>query len=217
MSCCTPAGYRTIFGAKTVERDARRYRRKGLTGSAAWLRDAVMAGGVAGRSVAEIGGGIGALQVELVEAGAARAANVEIVETYEAAARELIAERGVEGRVERRIGDVVREPELAPAADVVVMHRVLCCYPDAERLMSEACAHARERIAITIPTERRWVRLGFGTLNAWLRLRRVPFRAYVHPFDAIAAAAAEQGFRLSRRSSGQLWQSSIFERDQLAE
>ena len=30
MNCCTPTGYRTIFGTKTVERDARRYRRKGL-------------------------------------------------------------------------------------------------------------------------------------------------------------------------------------------
>jgi len=24
MSCCTPAGYRTIFGSKTAEREARR-------------------------------------------------------------------------------------------------------------------------------------------------------------------------------------------------
>ncbi|HEX2378907.1 MAG TPA: hypothetical protein VHI30_15170 [Gaiellales bacterium] len=212
MSCCTPAGYRTIFGARTVERDARRYRRKGLTGSAAWLRDALVAGGVDGRAVSEIGGGIGALQIELVEAGAARAANVEIVETYEPAARELIAEHGVEGRVERRIGDVVGDPELAPAADIVVMHRVICCYPDADRLMSEGCVHARERVAITIPTERWWVRLGVGAMNAWLRLRRVPFQAYVHPYEQVAAAAERHGFRVARQSAGRLWQSSIFER-----
>jgi len=58
MNCCTPTGYRTIFGAKTVQRDARRYRRKGLTGSAGWLRNALSEDGVTERSVLEVGGGI---------------------------------------------------------------------------------------------------------------------------------------------------------------
>jgi magnesium-protoporphyrin O-methyltransferase len=77
MNCCTPTGYRTIFGAKTVQRDARRYRRKGLTGSAGWLRDALSEDGVSERSVLEVGGGIGSLQIELLEAGASHATNVE--------------------------------------------------------------------------------------------------------------------------------------------
>src|SRR5436190_4335179 len=151
MSCCTPAGYRTIFGGETADRDARRYREKGLTVSAAWLRDALAGDGVGGSSVVEVGGGIGALQVELLEAGAGHAANIELVESYEPAARDLIAQRGLKGRIDRRIGDFAEQPEIVPPADIVVMHRVVCCYPDADRLMSEACAHARDRVAVTIP------------------------------------------------------------------
>ena len=45
MNCCTPAGYRTIFGSKTAEREGRRYRRKGLAGSARWLAEALADGG----------------------------------------------------------------------------------------------------------------------------------------------------------------------------
>ena len=121
MSCCTPTGYRTIFGAKTVERDARRYRRKGLTGSAGWLVHELTRDGLDDAAVLEVGGGIGCLQIELLEAGASYATNVEMVDSYEEAARELIAERGLEGRIDRRVADYVQEAEHTPAADIVVM------------------------------------------------------------------------------------------------
>ena len=132
MNCCTPTGYRTIFGAKTVQRDARRYRRKGLTGSAGWLRNALSEDGVTERSVLEVGGGIGSLQIELLEAGASHATNVEIIDNYEATARSLMSEHGVDDRVERHIADFAVQPERLPAADIVIMHRVICCYPDPE-------------------------------------------------------------------------------------
>ena len=37
MSCCTPAGYGTVFAANAARRDARRFRRRGLHGSARGL------------------------------------------------------------------------------------------------------------------------------------------------------------------------------------
>jgi hypothetical protein len=208
VSCCTPAGYESFFGPQ-VERDVRRYRRKGLTATAAWLRDALVQEGVADSSVLEIGGGIGAIQIELLEAGAARAENLEMVPSYEAAARELVTQRGLEERVGRSLGDVVADPGVATPADIVVMHRVICCYPDAAGLIGAACDKARERIAITIPRESWWVRLEFGAMNAWLRLRRVAFRAYVHPVGPMLEAAGAHGFHPTDRTSGALWESVI--------
>ena len=139
MSCCTLTGYRTIFGGKTVEREARRYRRKGLTGSARWLLHALTGEGVSEASVLEVGGGIGGLQIELLNAGAAHATNVEIIDSYEAAAGALIAKHGVGGPVERHIADFAEHPDETPAADIVIMHRVICCYPDPDALMAAAC------------------------------------------------------------------------------
>jgi predicted RNA methylase len=123
VSCCTSTGYRTIFGRKAVERDARRYRRKGLTDSAGWILQVLGDDGVADRSVLEVGGGIGSLQIELLEAGASHATNVEIIDSYEATARSLIAERDLEARVERHIADYSQHPEHTLAADIVIMHR----------------------------------------------------------------------------------------------
>ena len=64
MNCCTPTDYKTIFGEKTVERDVRRYRKNGLTGSARWLFQALTRDGVRGQSVLEVGGGIRSLQLD---------------------------------------------------------------------------------------------------------------------------------------------------------
>jgi magnesium-protoporphyrin O-methyltransferase len=211
VSCCTSTGYRTIFGRKAVERDARRYRRKGLTDSAGWILQVLGDDGVADRPVLEVGGGIGSLQIELLEAGASHATNVEIIDSYEATARSLIAERDLEARVERHIADYAQHPEHNPAADIVIMHRVICCYPDPDTLTAAACSRARDRVAITIPRDTPWVKLGFWGMNACLRLRRIAFRGYVHPQARILEVANSHGFHATHHQRGALWESLILQ------
>ena len=201
-----------IFGSKTAEREARRYRRRGLPGSARWLVDTLTTAGVKGRSVLEVGGGVGGLQIELLEAGADRSVNVEIIDTYEPAAEALIAERDLRGRVERRLDDFAAAAAETPPADLVVLHRVICCFPDAHVLIDAACGHAYERVAITIPRESAWIRVGLGAMNAWLRMRRIAFRSYVHPLEPMLAVAAGRGFRMAERHHGVVWQSFVLER-----
>ncbi len=194
-----------------MERDARRYRRKGLTGSAGWILQVLGDDGVADRSVLEVGGGIGSLQIELLEAGASHATNVEIIDSYEATARSLIAERDLEARVERHIADYAQHPDHNPAADIVIMHRVICCYPDPDTLTAAACARARDRVAITIPRDTPWVKLGFWGMNACLRLRRIAFRGYVHPQARILEVANSHGFHATHHQRGALWESLILQ------
>jgi predicted RNA methylase len=66
-----------MFGARTARRDAKRYRRKGLDDTAGVMVDFLRRRGLEGASVLEIGGGVGALETELLRAGAAQAVNVE--------------------------------------------------------------------------------------------------------------------------------------------
>jgi magnesium-protoporphyrin O-methyltransferase len=211
VNCCTPTGYRTIFGAKTAARDARRYRRKGLTGSSKWLLNALTSDGVTERSLLEVGGGIGGLQIELLKAGASHAANVEIIDSYETTARTLITEHNLAKRIDRHIADFAQHPDETPVADIVIMHRVICCYPDPDALMTKACTHASERVAITIPRETWWVKLGFSSMNGWFRLRRIGFRAYVHPPAKMLELAASHGFHPTHHQRGPLWESHILQ------
>ena len=49
-----------------------------------------------------------------------------------------VRETGLAGRVTRRLHDIATAPDEVPEADVVVLHRVVCCYPDYERLLGAA-------------------------------------------------------------------------------
>jgi len=204
-SCCKPSEYRRFFNSKFARRDLQRYRRSGLSDTE---RDLVtLCHEVEGASVLEVGGGIGALQLELLDAGAARATNVELSGGYEEAARELFTERDAE----RLVGDFVELD--VPAHDIVLLHRVVCCYPDADRLVGVAADRTGRRLALTLPQQRRWIGWGLGFVNAWLRLSRCGFRTYHHPLDRIVDVAATHGLRLDGRiRRGLLWESVAFER-----
>ena len=96
--------------------------------------------GVEGARILEIGGGLGALQAELLDAGAARGEVVELVVAYEPYARELARERGLEERTSFRVVDVLEEPEAVEPADVVLLNRVVCCSPDGVELARRSAA-----------------------------------------------------------------------------
>src|SRR5437016_1681200 len=110
-----------MFNRRFAARDARKYREHGVSGSSRTLVE--LAGDVRGASVLDIGGGVGAIGLELLGAGAEHATNVEISSGYEEAAEKLIEERGVAARVDRRVTDIVDDQAVEPH-DVVVMHPV---------------------------------------------------------------------------------------------
>jgi 2-polyprenyl-3-methyl-5-hydroxy-6-metoxy-1,4-benzoquinol methylase len=209
--CCRARDYERIFGRRAATKDARRYRRRGLTGTARALAD--LAGDVRGDSVLDVGGGVGAIELELLAAGATCATNVEISTEYEDAAQELLAERGLEQRVERRIGDFVADADAIEPHDVVVMHRVVCCYPDADALVGAAAAHTRRRLLLTYPQERVLVRLGVRAIDAVLRVTGSEFRVYVHPAEQMVSVAQKNGLSLETRvRHGLFWESAAFAR-----
>jgi methyltransferase family protein len=209
--CCDPTDYRRLFSRKSAARDARRYRRRGLPGTARALVE--LAGDVRDATVLDVGGGIGALELELLAAGASRATNVELSAGYEETAAALLAERGFSGRVERRVADFVAESASVEPHDLVVMHRVVCCYPDVDALVGAAAEHARRRLVLTYPQERLPIRLGLRAVNLWLRVTGCGFRTYLHPVARILAAAELRGMRLERRErAGFLWESAALVR-----
>ena len=207
--CCSTREYAGFFNTRTAARDARRYRRRGLRGTARELVE--LAGDVTDATVLDIGGGIGSIELELLAAGAATATSVELSDAYEGEAAALLAERGLAKRVERRVADFVVEAASLGPHDIVVLHRVVCCYPDADALVASAAGHTRRRLLLTYPQERRTIRVAARAANAALRLVGSAFRAYVHPVARIAAAAGECGLTLERRfRHGLVWETAVF-------
>ena len=91
-SCCQ--GVDEVFGEKTAQRDLRRYRERGPSRQTRVLLDAIRGQGVERATVLDIGGGVGAIQHELLAAGAARATAVDASTAYLRAARGEAERRG---------------------------------------------------------------------------------------------------------------------------
>jgi magnesium-protoporphyrin O-methyltransferase len=204
--CCEPHGYDAMFGARFAHHLARRYRKRGLDKTAARMVGFLAANGLQGASVLEIGGGVGDIQLELLERGASRATNLELVDSYDADARALASEAGLEGRMTRRQLDIATTPDAVERHDIVLLHRVVCCYPDYQRLLSAAADHAGRALVFSHPPRNLVTRclLAGDNLISWIRRRA--FRAYVHDPDAMMAVAARSGWlRPTYRHRGWIW------------
>lgn len=210
--CCDPRPYEKLFDRGEAERRLRRYRRRGLDGMATRISHFLVERGVADKSVLEIGGGVGDFQVELLKAGAAGGVNIELSDGYEEAARELMIGEGLAGRLDRRLGDFVEIQDDFEAADIVILNRVLCCYPWLDRLMGAALGKAGWLVAIAVPRDRWLSRLMVSIANGVSRLRGDGFRAFVHPTSRIVTLAAESGLTPVFSETGFFWRGIVFER-----
>jgi len=210
--CCNPRGCDQFFNPSFARRAAERYRRRGLDKTARQMVAFLEREGLDGATVLEIGGGVGAVQIELLRRGANHAVNLELSAAYDEEARRLLDEAGFEGRVERRLTDIAAEPEAIEPADVVVLNRVVCCYPDYERLLGAAAAHSRRLVVFSYPPRNVVSRLGFAAQNLFFRVRGREFRAFAHPPAAMLAVLEGRGFRRTFAHRAFVWQAAGLER-----
>jgi magnesium-protoporphyrin O-methyltransferase len=204
--CCHPGGYDRMFNQRFARRSANRYRRHGLGKTARRIVELVEEHGVRGSSVLEIGGGVGEIQVELLKRGAVHATNLELSSAYEREAERLLAESGMKDRADRRIVDIAAAPGDVPPADVVVLNRVVCCYPDYARLLGAAADHARDRVVFSHPPRNLVSRTVVAAQNLVLRLLRSDFRVFTHPPQAMLDVLSERGLLTTRTWQAPVWQ-----------
>ncbi len=210
-SCCT-SKTDAFFATRTARRDARRYQRKGPTGTTKTLLEGLAQVNAGGATMLDIGGGVGALHHELLEGRFDRAVHVDAANAYLEVARLEAATRGHADRVEFRFGDVAECREEIPVTDLVTMDRVVCCYPDEILLLSVASSKARRWLALSYPRNRLLLRLGTGVVNLYERVFGNDFRVFIRPEEHIMAEVVRHGFvsRFERQSL--FWQVSVFER-----
>jgi magnesium-protoporphyrin O-methyltransferase len=204
--CCGPRGYDRAFGPGRAHRTAGRYRSRGLSRTARRIVELVAARGVEGATVLEIGGGVGDLQIELLKRGAAKATNLELSPAYDDEARRLLADAGLTGRAERRLLDIASDPDAVEPADVVILNRVVCCYPDFRRLLGAAADHARQQLVFSHPPRDLISRTALGGVNIGNRITRCDFRVFAHPPEAMLAVLAEHGMQPTAPTVGRMWQ-----------
>lgn len=205
-SCCRSGPVEQMFRPETARQNLESYRKKGLGELSRRMVEAAAAGGLDGARVLDIGGGIGAVQAELLERGADTGEIVELVSAYEEPALELAREKQLEGRVAFRVADVLESPEAVPPADVVLMNRVVCCSPDGIELTAAVARLARRTLVLTYPRDVTWVRAAVRLLNVGLWVMRRSFRVFVHPAESLIAGAEAEGLTVAERGGDRFWE-----------
>ncbi len=209
----TTSRYASFYNVKRAASDLREYRENGPTSATRVLIDALRAEGVKGATLLDIGGGIGAIQHELIDAGVSHATSIDASAPYLNAAREESERRGYASRVRYLHGDFVELAESVPSAEIVTLDRVINVYLDWDLLAGLAAARAERLYSLVYPRDTRLVRIVIFMMNLSSRLLRKQVRAVVRSPDAIERIARENGLRPDfSRNIGAAWQVSTYHR-----
>lgn len=201
-----------MFKPKFAQKSLNRYRKKGLDEIERGMVSSVSADALDGARILEIGGGIGTIQAELLEAGAERGEIVELVSAYGPYAQELAREKGLEDRTSFRVADLLEQPDAVAPADVVVLNRVVCCSAEGVTLTGVAARLAERVLVISVPRDRFWVRPVVRLMNGALWLMRRSFRVFMHPRESLVAAAEAEGLGLADSGHGVAWEFLVLRR-----
>jgi 2-polyprenyl-3-methyl-5-hydroxy-6-metoxy-1,4-benzoquinol methylase len=213
VCCCCPhaksAGKLFSFFA---HRYRKRFERRGFEPSQKQLVTGLEQAGFQGASLLEIGSGVGYLHQTLLERGAASAVGIDLAGKMlnEAAAR--AQEHGLASRTRYLQGDFVTMAESLEPADVTILDKVICCYPDADAMVNRSLARTRRVYAITIPRDRWFFRMALGLVVLILKAVRSDFRPYIHDPAKIEKWITGAGFTKHYEGTTPIWLTQVYTR-----
>ena len=215
MTCCSScvsAAAERQFSDKRATEDLAQYRTKGPGSTTRLLLAGIMKAGQPHGRLLDIGSGVGALTFELLERGLSEAIGVDLSSAFVAAASEEAARRGRTASVRFVRGDFVGMAGQLLAADIVTLDRVICCYPEYERLLEESVRRVDRCFALSYPRDVWYVRAWVGVQNLARQLRRNPFRTFVHSASSMEQMIRRAGLELVSRDRTRTWCADVYAR-----
>jgi SAM-dependent methyltransferase len=213
--CCSAVGVATDrhFDQQRAAKDLASYRSGGPGQTARLLLEGLSkASAVRGRLL-DVGSGVGAVTFELLDRGMTSAVGVDLSSAHVAAATEESARRGRTAATRFVHGDFLDLAAQLPPADVITLDRVVCCYPDFERLLTASLGRTSGYFAFSYPRDVWYVHAGVWLENLGRRIARDAFRAFVHPVPAMERVIRESGFTRVDSSCTGTWCADVYIRE----
>ena len=210
MGCCQCQGIETMFDKKTAERELKRYLKKGPSKTTGMLLDAIHKEGVQGLDFLDIGGGIGAIQYDLIKAGASSGTSIEASPAYIDLAKEEIRKYNLVEIIDFKHGDFTAIASDVDSADIVTMDKVICCYDDMSELVRLSSKLSRKIYAIIYPRDVWWTRLALPFINFYPIIKGSPFRVFIHPTKKVEEIIFRNGLKRDYYATTLFWQVAIF-------
>jgi SAM-dependent methyltransferase len=199
------------YDGRNADADLEGWRAGQLNAATRELIETVRDRNVAGAKLLDIGAGVGAVHVALLEAGAASAIDVDASRDYLATARAEAERRGLAGRVEYRYGDVVELADELPAVDVVTLDSAICCYPYLEPMLEAATRSRPALVGITYPRDVWWMRAFMRLYNLVQAARRNPARYFIHRHADLERWMTGAGYRNVHEGGIRPWRVLLYQ------
>ena len=210
--CCDEDLARIGYDGLNAAADLERWRAGKVHPPTRELIDVLTREGVGGASILDIGAGVGAVHLSLLEAGATSAIDVDASREFLAVARDEAVRRGLQGRVEYRYGDVVELADALPPMEIVTLDSVICCYPYLEPLLAAASRSGPRLIGITYPRDVWWMRGFMRLYNLAQVVRRSPARYYIHRHGQLEHWMAASGYENVYEGGISQWRVALYRR-----
>lgn len=209
-NCCEITD--NAFTESEARAELSRYRRRGPMRQTQLILEAIRSLGMRNADLIDIGGGIGVIYHELLEDVAREATHVDASSAYLKEAKGEAARRGHSERVNFIHADFADVANGLPEADIVTLDRVVCCYPDFRGLLKAAAGHSKHALALTYPRETWYMRVALKVANFFQRLRRDPFRVFLHPVNEMDALLKKEGFKRVSLRRLFVWEMTLYQR-----
>jgi hypothetical protein len=192
--CCDEELAFIGYDGRDAAKDLAALRSRGPRPTTQELIDVIRAQGVEGATLLDIGAGVGAIHLALLDAGAAKATDVDASREYIAAARVEAERRGLVDRVTYRYGDFVELAADVPPTDIVAMDSVICCYPYLPALTGAVISVSPRLVGLTYPRDVWWMR-GFMLLHNLVHaVRRSPARYFAYRHSQLRSLMTSAGY-----------------------
>lgn len=209
--CCPHAVSAGKFFSKFARLNRWRFNKMGFEAAQKSLLQGLEQQGFKGAALLEIGCGVGHLHQTLLERGAGSALGVDLAENMLQEAEKWAEQRGLKEKTRYMKGDFINLGDAIAQADITLLDKVVCCYPDAKLLVNSSLDKTKRLYALVYPRNRWVTRFAVGLVAMVMGLIRSDFRPYVHDPLQIEAWISARGFQKQYQRQTLIWLTQIFQ------
>ena len=214
MSCCNPILTDTHYFFSALARLHRlRFKLFGFETSQKQLLAGIRATQIKQATVLDIGCGPGYLHQNLLnDKTASQATGVDISKQMLCEARNLAEINHLTSQTDYQCGDFVALADELNDVDIVLLDKVVCCYPDPDTLIQCSVIKTAQLYALTYPRDRQWTRMGVALMARLLNSLKCSFRPFVHDPKRIETLISEAGFNKIHEHQTFSWLTQVYQR-----
>lgn len=212
MTCQHCCGAEAVFDNKTAKKNAIRYKRKGPNKTTKRLLQILSPLTNTTSSLLDIGGGVGVIQHEFIKLTNGNTTDVDASLEYIEQAKKIAEENDTKDQMCFIYADFVDIHSTVEVHDIVTMEKVVCCYPDIDKLLIESTAKADQYFAFVYPIKNILSQTFFFTGNLYMTIKKNPFRIFLHDEKKMIKSIEDQGFELLKKSNVFPWKIAVLKR-----